>query len=145
MRDAGRPADLWGWYSVPIQKLLHEKTLTDAIIALMPDAVWRGPEANRHPFPDAIVKWGELLFHVEMDMGTETHKQLRRRIAKHKKAGEKVLWIALSGTRIEAIRSLSEPTKNTAYFTTLEKCAERWARFDGAGGTPSEWRSKLCD
>lgn len=134
---------MYGWYSVPIQKLLHEKTVTDAMIALEPDEITRGPEAHKFPFPDAIVRWGDVSFAVEVDMHTETHRQLKRRIAKHKKAGQNVLWIALSGTRIEAIRGLSAPIRDTAYFTTLEKCAEHWARFDGTGQTPLQWRSKL--
>ena len=121
--DSGRPQKVYcnGWKPKPDQ-IRHEVLLTDFLFCYPSSYITRGWLVNKDLRPDAEMTLGGIRFNVELDTGTESHSQVRRRQQVYVGSTEFVLFVTLSARRLRGLTSKClTAVKDICLFTTLDQ------------------------
>lgn len=138
VNDSGRPQKCYcnGWRPKPDQ-VRHEVLLTDFLFCYPEAHVVRGWLVNKELRPDAEMTLGGIHFNVELDTGSESHSQVRRRQGVYVSTSDMVLFVTLSERRMNGLmKGCLDEVKGMCLFGTLdgvraEPEGEVWMDVDG--------------
>lgn len=124
LQDTGPPESVFctGW-KPKYDQLYHEVMLTNFLLHYDDAAeIVRGWYVDRTLRPDAEVTLNKQLYYIELDTGSMTMGQVRRRQRVYRSTEDIILYVTL-GTqrRMQNLMNASELIENRALFTTLEQ------------------------
>ena len=93
---------------------------TQALINLEAQRITRH-DLDPRVLPDAVF-WLDRMYLLEMDMGTESKKQLKKRVEKLSQTKVPVIWVSVGERRLETIKACCGPIIDQSLFTTLDNC-----------------------
>lgn len=144
IEDAGRPEKVYcNSWKPKWDQVRHECLLTDFFLLGYSTAdVLRGWMVNKRVRPDAEMTLQGVFYYVEMDTGSESYAQVRKRQRAYAGVEEPLLYVTLNAKRREGLRKVSKAVASIALFTTLEQVKESprgniW--MDCNGDTVSIW------
>jgi hypothetical protein len=126
VKDLGRPEKVYcnGW-KPKWDQVRHECLLTDFFLMGYPEAdCLRGWLVNKRIRPDAEMTLHGVFFYVELDTGSESLAQVRKRQAAYAGVEDSLLYVTLSKRRCENLRKASKAVASIALFTTLNEALE---------------------
>jgi hypothetical protein len=99
----------------------HEVPLSLMLSGYYPDAhVLRLYEVDKKLRPDATMHLGEATYHWEYDTGSEHKSQVKGQLNAYKDCPDTILFVCKRRKRIDTIKTIAEPVKDTIYFSTFE-------------------------
>ena len=137
LHKQGRPENVYCRWQPKHDNLRHEVLLTEFLLPFKDAQIVRGYDVRHDLRPDAVMTLFGQEYLVEMDTGSMSYRDiLRKRFSKYEQFGGIVLWVCLTETRKEGLRSRAERVRHNALFTTLfahltEPFGGVWIDYDG--------------
>ncbi|WP_407652642.1 replication-relaxation family protein [Aporhodopirellula aestuarii] len=106
LKDTGRKNKVFCTQDIRPDRVRHELYLTKWLLNQEADYVVRYADVDASLRPDAELHFEDGLLFVELDTGSESHEQVRQRMAVYQNCTDPVVWVCLTEKRLDGIKDV---------------------------------------